>query len=153
LGEGDDRTEPNMGRQRRYMTRQTKEKRRRAEAIPSPVAAEVATIGSHSASKIGDWTEPTTNSCPISCACLLKANWLTDSNFFVIYDQVSGKDLSKKAQAMSITRFWQIVAQHKHSPLSHNFAIVRWPNLIVTQNYTSRTEIDDERNPTQGKGT
>lgn len=54
---------------------------------------------------------------------------------------------------MSITRFWQIVAQHKHNPLSHNFAIVRWPNLIVTQNYTSRTEIDDERNPTQGKGT
>ena len=51
LGEGDDRTEPNMGRQRRYMTWQTKEKRRRAEAIPSP---EVATIGSHSASKIGD---------------------------------------------------------------------------------------------------
>ena len=61
---------------------------------------------------------------------------------------------------------WQIAAQH--NPLNHNFgekgipritpfrdpnfAIVPCPNLLVSQIYTSRTSIGDERNTTQGEG-
>lgn len=91
---------------------------------------------------------------------------LTDSNFFDGLRSGAKRIHQRKAQAVSIAMLWQIAAQH--NPLNHNFgekgipritpfrdpnfAIVPCPNLLVSQIYTSRTSIGDERNTTQGEG-
>ena len=95
-----------------------------------------------------------------------KKKRLTDSNFFDGLRSGAKRIHQRKAQAVSITMLWQIAAQH--NPLNHNFgkkgipritpfrdpnfAIVPCPNLLVSQIYTSRTSIGDERNTTQGEG-